>query len=1210
MRTRNLHSVTAARGSRSEPSAVAGRLRRFLPWSVAFMLLLLAAPNTFAQTSGSATLRGTVKDPTGAVVSGATVTLVNEKTQTSRSVTTESEGTYVFTQVDPDVYTIRVEAANFKGYQQTDLRLSPSDTRGQDITLEVGLAGEVVNVETVEQIQTETGEKSSTITAEQIQNLSLIGRSSLELLRVLPGVVPPDQSQMEVTSFGGGANNSGSYSVNGLRGQNNSINIDGSRVIDIGSNSGTIITANNDMVQEVKVQTSNYLAEYGSSAVQISAVTKSGGQDFHGALYWYTRPWWAAANERSRNYAGQDKPHNKFNYPGGNIGGPIVIPGWDYSEKKDKLFFFYGLEFQRQLVAQDTRLAVVPTALQRQGDFSEFLPGGVNDPENDGGSFLNQPIRNLLIPGGFEGAGGNAPGNNLAPFIDPIGLALINLYPQPTGLYENGRYNYATNASSPTNRTDQKLRVDWKPSEKASAYVRLARESEETEFPFGIWWTASNYELPSPVIGSNLGRSAAVGITTIISPTMVNEVVFSASRLKLDNDYRDPEKVTREALGIDAFTLPFGVQTPYAAIDIHSWGGTPGGEFWSPGGLPLYAYNASYSVNDTLSKVEDSHTMKFGVFIERGDKQQNFNNNAEGDIVLGAGWIPGSTGTDFGDLLVGRPAQLGQDTKAPDGEFRFWNIEGFAQDSWKVKPNFTLEYGVRISYFPNNYERNGLGAVFDPTAYIPGAGPYIGGDPQRPNGILLASRGEIEKGVVPNPPVKFGPRVGFAWDITGEANHVIRGGVGVFYNRVQGNYQYDVLRLPPNAFSTSVNAYQLSGLTFTNFGTWDPFVALGGFSPLSQDPHGNQIPRIVTGSLSVAERLPFDQVLELSYVSTYGRHLPNKQSINFLPAGTLQGDYNGIDLDNPLLRAALDDSITNRFRPYPDFSDVIYSQFNTRSNYQSLQVTLTRQQAERVQYFVNYTFSKALGHQALNEQDAGLLDPLDNRGRSYGILNTDRTHVLNASYVIGVPDLAEGWADNWAGRGVFNGWKVSGITTISSGVPLRIAVQGDYPQAATRRAYQGSPNGTLGLVYLGDPSFPGGSEVGEFLLRATALALPGIGDVGTFQAPYNLRSPARMNTDITLFKTFNVTENQRVEFRTGIFNIFNQAFANPNLGDIELTLQTACNTRATGVPNGVGGTVDICDPRGGYSITNADRFGRINTKHGRRVIEFAVKYLF
>jgi hypothetical protein len=1197
MRTPNSHGTSGH--TPTNPAYAPPRALSLLGLAFGLFLLLLAAPSALAQTTGSATVRGTVKDQNGDIIRDATITLTSEKTGVSRTTRSTSEGLYVFAQVDPDVYTLSVEAANFAPYTQTDLRVSPSDTRGQDVVLTVGGVGESVTVTTTEEIQTETGEKAHTITSDQIQNFSLIGRSSLELLRILPGVVAPDGTDLQTTSFGGGGNATANYSVNGLRGVNNNVSIDGSRVIDIGANNGTIITANNDFVEEVKVQVSNYAAEYGNSAVQISAVTKGGGKDFHGGLYTYWRPWQVAANDRSRTIAGGDlleRPHSRYIYPGGTFSGPVIFPGTDFNRDRNKLFFFVGLEFQRQRNAADTRYAVVPTLKQRQGDYSEFC-----DPNNPDFRFLSQPCPR--IPGGFDGAGTIIGNGNVTPYIDPIGSALINLYPAPTGLYLDNTFNYATAASQETNRIDWKMRFDYKFSDKTSMFVRWARETEETEYPYGIWWQASRYELPSPVLGTNLGRSLTVSITSIISPTSVNEIVFSGSKLKLDNSYRDPEKVRRDALGLEGFTYPFGAQSPFAPLYIASWGQGLG-EYWSPGALPLFAYNDSFAITDNFSKVFGSHSMKFGGLIEQANKKQNFQNNAEGQIVL-ANWGNGSTGNDFADLLVNRPTQLAQDTAPKTGNFRLYNYEGYAQDSWKVKPNFTFEYGVRISAFPNNFERNALGAVFDPDAYVRGAGQYIDGDPTRPNGILLAARDEIPKGVVEDPPVKFAPRVGFAWDVFGTADTVVRGGVGVFYNRVQGNYQYDILRLPPNAYSIAVDSYRINPLRYETFGSIDPFTVLGAISPVSQDPDGNQIPRIVTGSFSVAKRLPFDSVLEATYLTTQGRHLPQRISINPVPEGAL---FDFVTTD-PILLSAIDASIVNQLRPYSDFSDVTYTQFTGTSSYHSLQMTLSRRQSERIQYFLTYTFSKALGTTAVNETGSNI-DPIDTRGRSYGILPYDRTHIFNASYIFQVPDLARGALDHAVTRQVLNGWQISGITTASSGVPLVPTISGDFQSDATRRAYFGTPSSTLGLYYVRDPR-TGFNEVGDFLLDADAIALPGYGDPGTYQSPYYLRSPARFNTDITLFKFFRITESQNIEFRTGFFNIFNQAFANPGLGDINLNLQTECIRRVNGVPNGIGGTADnVCDPSSGYRIVNPDQFGRIVNKHGHRIIEFALKYNF
>ena len=239
--------------------------------------------------------------------------------------------------------------------------------------MEVGQPTETVTVTAgAEQLQTETGARENIITSKQIDNLSIISRSSLELLRILPGVVAPDNTALEQIAFGGGANANSQYHVNGLRGEQNNVTIDGSRMIDIGSNNGTVITANPDMVQEVKVQTSNYAAEHGTSAVQISATTKGGSSDFHGSVYDYMRHYKFQANDRSNSINNVARPKSKYNYPGGNIGGPVLLPWTNFNRNRDKLFFFVGYERYYQQVDEGSNRFIVPTLKQRAGDFSEF----------------------------------------------------------------------------------------------------------------------------------------------------------------------------------------------------------------------------------------------------------------------------------------------------------------------------------------------------------------------------------------------------------------------------------------------------------------------------------------------------------------------------------------------------------------------------------------------------------------------------------------------------------------------------------------------------------------------------------------------------------------------------------------------------------------------------------------------------------------------
>lgn len=1182
-------------------------------WLLSVLVLLALAPSVLAQATGSATLRGVVTDPNGAVITGASVTLINTRTNDRRETTTGADGGYVFSAVIPGVYSVKVEQSGFKTFEQQNVMLSPADTRGLDITLEVGAPTEVVTVEaTAEVIQKETGAKENTITARQIDNLSIISRSSLELLRILPGVVAPDGLNLESVSFGGGANANNSYFVNGLRGENNNVTVDGSRVMDIGSNNGTMITANPDMVQEVKVQTSNYAAEHGTSGVQITATTKSGSGGFHGTLYEYVRDWHFNANDRSNNYANvnnRERPKSKYHYPGGNIGGPLLLPWTSFNKNRDKLFFFVGYEYQYQRVDTGSFLSFTPTERQRRGDFSELSTA-------------------VTVPGGCTvngvGPGNPAPNNNIAPCIDPIGRALINLYPLPN---LSGRAeNYAYSALSPTDRNQLITRVDYNVTEKTKLYARFAREYEEVDFARGLWWTSSSYELPSHVLGTNLGRSFSLSVVNLFNPTMTNEILFSASRLKLDNDYKDPDKVSLQALGIQNFPAFFPLNNPYVPVNIATWGS---GDLYNAYGYPIFAYNDSYAITDNLTKVLNAHNLKFGFTIEQANKTQTFNNPTM-QFELAQWGQPNGTGNNFGDLLVGRPIQVGFSTHPPTGHWRYYNYEFYSQDSWKVRPSFTLEYGLRVAYMPANAERNGLAVRFDANRYDRSQGLFINGDRTRPNGILLASRGEIPKGITENVAPRVMPRLNFAWDINGRGNTVIRGGSGIFYNRVQGNYEYYIISQPPHVFSAVANHWaQGDGLSFANLRNVDPFSALAAINITSRNPTSIEHPMTMNFSLSVARRMPFEQVLEVGYVGTQGRHLPQNYAFNFVPVGRLlSGTLGNADLSNPVHRAALDDAAVRTVKPFPVYNNVTYNQFTGTSTYHSLQATLSRQAGKGLQYFATYTFSKALGTTATNETDgAAFADPIDTRGRSWGVLPHDRTHTFNLSYNWEIPDMARGSFENGFTKAVLNGWQMSGITTIQSGRPIRLRLTGPLGDGDAARAWfgtdafiaQGQNSGAITPIYRSNPQISGGGNVGDRMFDLNAFQLPSFPNSGPYAPPFYLRTPNRANFDVSFFKNFNFTERQKLQFRVGMFNVFNQAYpsifdiTNPTNSDIHLRLETVCNRMVNGIPNGLGATVDnVCDPLGGYSFSQdtINNFGRIRTKRGHRVIEFAFKYYF
>ena len=1192
--------------------------------------LLLTTAHAWAQGSTTGSIRGTVQDSSGGVLPGATITLTNTGTNASQNAVSDGRGQFILGGIFPGTYDMKVELSGFKSYEQKAIAISPTDNRGIDVKLEVGAQSETVTVTSqAEIIQTETGAREGLITAKQIDNLSIIGRSALELMRILPGVVT-EFNVGESVSFGGGGNNTQGYTVNGIRASSNTVSLDGSSLIDIGSNNGVIVSLNTDMVQEVKVQSSNFAAEYGTGGLNVSGVTKSGTSKFHGTLYDYWRDHKFAANDASNVTAGTAKPKSTYQYPGGNIGGPITF-GDSYTKNRDRLFFFVAFEGQRQEVDSGSHFTRTYSDAMKNGDFSELLANR--------GSNLNS-IPQLRIPQGYPNAGQNAPNNDMRPYMTATGRHFASLYPRANYVDPANLYNYVYSQLEPTNRHDFKGRFDWTISNSTRAYVRIANEGETVESSRGVWWAPADVvALPTPNVGENKGRSYAGNIVSVLSPTMTNEVLVSFSRLTLDNHFKDPNLLNQGAGGITFRGIfPSEISSPYLPTDLlHGWGGSGQvGQLWAKAN-DMFAHNDALQFSNKLTKLAGSHGLKFGVSIERGQKQQNFENKEAGEVWFGSDNTTG-TGNSGADMLVGRVGQFTQGTARngnpspgqPAGKWRYWSFDAFAQDAWKLRSNLTLEYGVRFGYWTNNKELNGLGGYFTPDLYNPNAGSFLDpGTYQRLNGVCYVYTGCAPEGILDNRSPFALPRVNVAWDIDGEGNNVLRGGWGMFYNRNMGNVEYDnTLRMPPNSYQVATDFWAGggygggAGLTYDTISEATFASRIGSIGINSLTPDSFTWPKTHSYSISYARRIPWNQVVEAAYVGTQGSDLVSRSNGNVMPYGSMStGTFNGVDMSVPVNRVSVasDNANLAAFRPFNALNRLTQYNFRGESNYDSLQVTLSRQTSRNLQYFVAYTYGKTRG--TLGDEYS-TIDPYD-ATRTYGVSAQDRTHILNISWNAFVPDGARGAMDNWFGRGLLNGWQLSGISSLASGVPYRLSFAGAAASNSVAVGYFGTADvvgpalsGGNGLapVYTCDPTL-GGKDVGEKILDINCVGVPAFGENGQLTPPYNLRQPTRSNHDLTLFKNFTIRGEQKIQFRVGFFNLFNQSFATTAVdgNDINLVLDTTCRVTRDGVPNGLGGTRDgVCDPTGGFDFTpqTISNFGKINLKRGHRVVEFVLKYYF
>jgi hypothetical protein len=496
------------------------------------------------------------------------------------------------------------------------------------------------------------------------------------------------------------------------------------------------------------------------------------------------------------------------------------------------------------------------------------------------------------------------------------------------------------------------------------------------------------------------------------------------------------------------------------------------------------------------------------------------------------------------------------------------------------------------------------------------------------------SSGCAPSGILDNRSPFAMPRVNLAWDLDGEGKNVLRGGFGLFYNRNMGNVEYDQsLHLIPAAYGLTTSAGDAPNYTDAN-GTpvglrYDTLSQatlasrIGASTINTLTPNSFTFPKTSSYSVSYARRIPWNQVVEASYVGTHGYDLVSRVNANPVDLGEMNGaTLGGVDMSSPVNRWNVNSSLLNSLRPYGTIPGLTQYDFSGISWYNSLQVTLSRQTGRRLQYFVAYTFGQekgTLGDEYRNR------DPF-NDAYTYGIRDTDRTHILNVSFNAFLPDGAKGKMDNAFGRGLLNGWQLSGIYTFTSGTPMRLNLGGAASGAPVGQAYFGTPdtividqgggNFHTGLapVYTCDPR-TGNKDVGEKLLDINCIGFPAFGKQGDVLSPYNLRTPSRTNTDLTLFKNFALKGEQKLQFRVGFFDLFNTAYTTFSVSqsDVNLTLNAVCNNLVNHVPNGTGGFNDgVCDATGGFHYDQAtlDNFGKINIKRGHRVIEFALKYYF
>ncbi len=1193
-------------------------------------MLLVFAPKTYAQNT--ARISGFVHDPSGAVIPGATVALKDEATGTERKMATDNSGLYSFDYVLPKTYTLTVQMSGFRTSTRTGIVIHPDDRLDLDVKLELTEAVQKVEVQAAVEnvITTDSGAKTDVIGEREIQNLSTLGRSAAELLTVLPGVVNSGFNPLNGSTFG--SNGVESFNVNGLRTDQNDVRLDNAHMLDPGCNCGNIIEANMDMIQEFSVKTSNFEADQGRSAMIMDTVLKSGGSQIHGEAYWYLRNAVFNANDWSNNFAGIGRPASKFNYPGFNIGGPVRFPHSDFNKKNDKMFFWVGMEWQRQLPDPGTELATVPTARMRQGDFTELLSmkdasgNSLCTPTKDSsgnitgynGRALNMPCQ-LKDPNTW----GTPIVSNILPASDVTGLGqtFLNVFPLPNYVDPNGRYNFAGRPLVPTNRNEETIRIDYNLSQNTRMYVHLARNADHQYYPYGLWsgensgWT-SNIPEPSPTIGINYGKAATVNVVSVLNPTLTNEVQFNTQGLWLPNHYVDPSKLSKKALGFNFPGMTFtqtgvpGFETgktytgdfiPQITDQWNYYGGNPGAGRWGEGdvGNGIFADKTEFQWLDNLTKVHGAHTLKFGVDVDRTRNDQNGGPQPEGMLITDYWGL--TSGNEFGDILSQHFEGFNQGLPNNDGLWRFWNIEWYAQDSWKATRRLTLNYGARWSWMQPWNEARGLAATFSTTAY----------DPSQPNnflnGVVTAQSGKVSSGIFPSPHPTLQPRVGFAYDLFGTGKTVIRGGGGIFVQRDQGNVSFYMANGVPFSFSAGPSAPGGQGyFNFDQIAATNPFSALGNLSFQAEDPTDRAQPSVYEYSFTVSQDIGMKTVLEASYVGNVSRHLYVETNLNAIRPGAMF-------IPGTNLCCANGDTTTADFRYYKPWGNINWSTHSSDANYNSLQVMVRRNVSRGLTLLGSYTWSKTLGYATTFQST---VDPFDAH-RNYGVLPWDRSQLLNLSYIYQLPNLGARYVHGSRfAKGVLDDWQISGITHFSGGAPIFPANPTINGCTEVNDANQPVPNSPLckngnmqfsggGISWYGTPDIqlrpiynpvPGGSKsVGGHWVSPYTTTLPAIGQYGTFETPI-FRGPGSQDWDMTLFKSFPIGEKRRLEFRLAAFDVFNHAnLDQPIVNDTYNWIVPSTASNYTG---------------GHGVLANPADYGVVNNAHGHREVEMALKFYF
>lgn len=1195
--------------------------------AITFLVLALSlAPTVFAQTD-TGSLRGTVMDEQGKAVTGAEVTLFNGETGYSRTLKSDSDGSYVFQSVPTGRYTLRVASGQgFRAFEEKGILLHVNDNLTVDAKLKVGATTETVEVEaSPNKVELTTAELSGTIEGQQITELPLNGRSFAQLLTLVPGVAVDNGFSYDKKGLNGGAD----ISIGGGASNANLFLVDGANNVDEGSGRTILVYPSIDSIQEFKVERNSYNAQFGGAGGGIvTLVTKSGTNDFHGSAYYFGRNDLLDAKDPVLNAIDPKSKKNKIrrNDFGFSVGGPI---------KKDKVFFFVSEEWNR-LVAGVVRSAHVPTPLQRNGDFSEAaldpafqsagtsgcLPlGGLKDPDptNPGGAFTasaSTPGVKDIIPVGRQ---------------SPAGSTILNTYLLPTLPAGSPGYgcgtNWAKSLSQPTFYREDSVRGDITINKTTTLMLKYTGDN----WDFGpsavgnSGWGADAGASNIQETWSQPGRIAVAKLSKVFGTSAVNDFQFSWSANRINISQTNQAAAAALNKAIPTF---FGAGS--TATNPPVWingGGLP--TIWSF--APWTNREDLFAWQDDYSKVIHRHTLKVGVLYSRNAKDQDNFSQIQGVTFGPTGYNgcknvgdPGCTtiaftNTGYGPsdfLLRNMGINWGEQNVIFKKQGRWTNFEAYFNDDWKLTNRLTLNLGVRYSYLPWPYQANDQLTVFNPAAFKASLGnapcngllysPGLGSNP------CPAGTGGVagpNRAIQDNFYLAFAPRVGVAWDPTGKGKWSVRAGFGQFYNRDDIFVTDGTAGVNPpfvGSFTSTNgngrfldNTNQLPACTPNCFGT-----SLG--VPGIGQTTSNTAPYTLQYNVSMQHELWKDARFEVGYVGSRTHNWTLKEDANAIaPANRLAfAQSNGNAAGNALHPFTV---LTNGGIPF-------YTHQGS-AQYDSLQTAFSSRFHRGSFVQLSYTFSKTTADTLLHVNNGGgnlVLDPF-NLSAGNGLATIHRPHIFSANFVYNTPGLQG--MERFV-RDAFGSWELGSIVNLTSGSAITPVIGGisnvNDPSGIGNGAGVQLPNIVPGQPCR-NPSFKGFQWLNpnRYTLNGFKLGTIGNAPIG------DCLGPPTNTWDASLSKNFKLTERIGVQFRMDAFNLLNHPqYGNPGGGSNASTVPigfNAPNTLASpefATASGAG-TTNLANAASLQNTTPSAVVGTVSTLSDRsREFQYSVRFTF